>query len=87
MVIIRTDSWEHRVLLNGLIESRCATIPIKGIEEWQIRSPDSMGMTGGEYAIVREHLLALSNIFREQHWPLPSTETTEELPVNGMQPR
>lgn len=76
MLSIKIGDWEHRVLLNGLVESR----RVESFEatEWDKHSPAELEMTGAEYAIVREHLLALSNIFRADHTPPPRAEGVME---------
>lgn len=90
MVTITTNNWEHRVLNNGLVESRWIrnNDPKDENTHWAMRSPGTLGMTGGEYSIVREHLLALSNVFPVEYVPIPVvSESVGQIFTEPMAPR
>jgi len=75
MLIITAHDFGHRLRRDGLMES--APFDGKNYGAWEIRSPESMNMTGAMWAWVHSKLEEMSFIFPEG-FRLPSVR--EENP-------
>jgi len=66
MTIFILGSYAHRILNNGLVESTPVVKTDEGIlipdSGWQERSKAEMGLTGGDFALIRSELSRFSQM-------------------------
>ena len=83
MVQIVANQWKFRVLNNQLLEAT----PTEGPENWHMRSLVELDISGGQYAVIRDHLIALSNVIPNEHVAMPVVEQEQQTVVNPTDPR
>lgn len=68
MVSIIADNHAHRLLSNGLMESASVEdkkdgSSVKILQDWQVQTPEVLGITGAEHEEIRRTLNRLATVF------------------------
>lgn len=84
MIIVQVHNFSHRLIADGRMES--APVGRHLNPEWQQRAPESMGMSGGDYDFILQHLRSLVEVFKDRIEPLPFSTPAVQPDQRGERP-